>query len=144
MCGLILGAVADHAWPGRHLHWIGLTVALLTSRHAELAPVKTTQRVLGTAIGVTSAELALQAGTPAWLVVVAIGLLAGARPLLRTGNYLAYSTVMTPLVALMIDGGRPLEAGILADRLLATLAGAVAVVAASAMFRAATPPSAES
>ena len=39
---LALGFTGDHFWPDHHLHWIGPTVALLTSRQAEAIPIKVT------------------------------------------------------------------------------------------------------
>jgi Fusaric acid resistance protein-like len=130
--GLAVSVVLEHLWPSHHLHWVGLTVVLLTPRHRELLSPKTTQRAIGTAIGVTATGIALRAGLPMWAFVVAIALLAGLRPLLHAGNYLLYSVVMTPLVILVIDAGHVPEFGLLLDRLFATALGAALVVAASA------------
>lgn len=127
---LAVGVVLERLWPNHHLHWIGLTVALLTPRQAEAIPIKITQRAIGTAVGVGAAEVALRPGMPGWGLVIAVALLAGARPLLRVRSYLAYSLVMTPLIVLIIDAGRAPEAGLLADRLLATVLGAALVIAA--------------
>jgi uncharacterized membrane protein YccC len=102
-----------------------LTVAILTGRQGEPAAVKTTQRAIGTALGVVVAGLCLRLQLPLWALILLIGLLAGLRPLLRNRNYLAYSVVMTPLVILIIDAGRTPENGILVDRLAATLIGAL-------------------
>ena len=38
---------------------------------------------------------------------------------------------MTPLIVLLMGAGHPLDAGILADRLLATLAGVALVIASN-------------
>jgi hypothetical protein len=121
-------AAIDVGWPSHHLHWIGLTVAILTQRQVEFVPVKTTQRALGTAIGVGLAAITLRAGLPSWAFVGGVGLLAGARPLLQVRSYLAYSAVMTPLIILIIDAGRAPDNGLLRDRLVATLIGAALVV----------------
>lgn len=140
--GLALAGLADHLVPGHHLHWTALTVALLTPRGDEVLSVRTTQRAMGTAIGVAATGLAWQAGLTAPLVVIALGLLAGLRAWLRPANYLAYSIVMTPLIMLIIDGGRPPEAGLLVDRLVATLIGALLVTALSAVMHALAPAAA--
>jgi hypothetical protein len=132
--GLSLAAAMDILWLGHHLHWVLLTVAILTGRQVEPASVKTTQRAIGTALGVVVAGLFLRLELPLWALILLIGLLAGLRPLLRNRNYLAYSVVMTPLVILIIDAGRTPENGILVDRLAATLIGALLVVAASLLF----------
>jgi uncharacterized membrane protein YccC len=96
--------------------------------------VKTTQRAIGTALGVVVAGLFLRLELPLGALILLIGLLAGLRPLLRNRNYLAYSAVTTPLVILIIDAGRAPENGILVDRLAATLIGALLVVAATLLF----------
>lgn len=131
---LAIATGLDIAWPNHHFHWIGLTVAILTPRHVETVPIKATQRALGTALGVAAAGIFLRLGLPAWALVVAIGLLAAVRPVLRGGNYLAYSAVMTPLIILLIDAGRTLENDLLLDRLVATLIGASLVVGANLLF----------
>lgn len=132
---LILAFAIERLWPDHHLHWVGLTIALLTSRKAETTTLKTTQRVLGTAIGVLLAWLGLRSGLPAWGLVVATGVLAGARSLLRGRHYLAYSVVMTPLVMLIIDSGQPPELALLIDRLMATALGGLLVVIVSRVGR---------
>ena len=126
--GIAVAAAIDLCWPDHHLHWIGLTVAILTQRQVEPVPVKMTQRALGTAIGVAVATLTLRWGLPSWALAVVVGILAGARPLLRIRNYLAYSAVVTPLIVLIIDAGHAPDSGLLLDRLLATLIGAALVV----------------
>jgi uncharacterized membrane protein YccC len=130
--GVTCGVALEHVWPSHHLHWVGLTVVLLAPRHQELLSPKTTQRAIGTAIGVAATGIALRAGLPVWAVVAAIALFAGLRPLLRAGNYLLYSAVMTPMVILVIDAGHVPDTGLLLDRLLATVLGAALVVATNA------------
>jgi hypothetical protein len=138
---LAIAAVLKALWPEHHLHWITLTVGLLTDRQANLLPVKTTQRTLGTAIGVLVAALLFSHALPVWIIVVTIAVFAGARQVLRVRNYLAYSIVMTPLVIVIMDAGGDTEPGVLLDRLVATLIGAVLVVLAGLAFRRAqTPP----
>lgn len=118
-------------WPDHHLHWVALTVAILLQRQVEPLPVKTTQRAIGTILGVSLASLLLAQDPPSWMLAVGIGLLAGVRPLLRARSYLAYSVVMTPLIVLIMDAGQPLAAGVLIDRLVATFIGAGLVITAN-------------
>lgn len=126
-----IAAVARHAWPDHHLHWIALVVAILTQRQLEPLPIKATQRSLGTVLGVAAASLVVAYRPPIWLLVAVIGVLAGLRPLLKARSYLAYTAVITPLIFLIMGADRPLGAGLLLDRLIATLAGAGLVVAAN-------------
>jgi hypothetical protein len=115
-------------WPAHHYGWIVLTVALLTQRPLEHLPVKTIQRTLGVLLGValTWAILAL---TPAPAVQgLLICVLATAAAVARARSYLAYSAISTPVILLVLDFGKPVDTALLADRLVATLAGAAIVV----------------
>ncbi len=129
-----IAGVLRSLWPDHHLYWIALTVALLTQRQVEARAVRTTQRALGTALGVLAASLFLAYKPPPWVLGACIGLLAGARPLLQARNYLAYSAIMAPLVMLLLDGSGPLHAGVLIDRLVATLIGVGLVLGANWIF----------
>ncbi len=135
--GLCLSAagVFQWLWPDHHLYWIAVTVAILSQRKVEAFPIRVTQRAIGTALGVLAAGLLLAFQLPVWGLILAIGLLAGARPVLKSRNYLAYSAAITLLIILLIDVGRPLGAGVLADRLLATAIGVALVIAANRIIR---------
>jgi hypothetical protein len=122
-------------WPTHHLNWIAITVVLLTERTLEAFPVKITQRALGTLIGVVIAEVLEASGLAAAVPALVIAALATARPLMRANNYLAYTIVATPLILVILEAGRKPEASLLVDRVLATLAGALLVLAANAAFR---------
>lgn len=137
VCLAVAGALRV-GWPAHRFIWITLTVALLCQRQRDAFPVRTTQRALGVMLGVAATGFMILAGAlPVSLLVAAIAVLAGARPWLREKNYLAYSACMTPLIILILDRGQPIEVGTLIDRLLATLIGAVLVVAVNqAMERA--------
>jgi len=109
-------------------------VALLSRRPIETLPIKATRRAFGTAIGVTIAGFFVAYRPPDWAVIGGIGLLAGTRPFLKAGNYLAYSMIMTPLVILILDAGQPPGMGVMIDRLVATLLGATLVITANVVF----------
>lgn len=128
---LSIAALADRLWPGHHLHWIAVTVAILLQRQPEPLPVKTTQRACGALLGVSLAGLLLVYQPPVWAMVTAVGAIASIRPLLRARNYLAYSIVMTPLVMLIFDADGGLGSDVLIDRLMATVAGATLVLVAN-------------
>ena len=127
---LAVSTVLQWVWPHHHLHWISLTIVLLLSRRPESGAVKTTQRTLGTGIGVLLAGFLLRAPLPASALVIMIGVLAGARSHLKQRNYLAYAVVMTPLVVLIIDAGQPAGWALLTDRLVATVIGGLLVTCA--------------
>ncbi|MFD0676370.1 MULTISPECIES: FUSC family protein [unclassified Paenibacillus] len=121
-------------WPGHHLYWIVLTVAILIERKVEPFPIKTTQRALGTVLGVIAASLFLVVSLPAWGMIMSIGLLAAVRPLLKVRNYFAYSASMTPLIMLIMNAGQSIELGVLFDRLIATLIGVGLVILVNLIF----------
>lgn len=131
---LSVAAVLQAIWPQHHLHWIGLTVVLLTARQPEPNAVKTTQRTLGTGIGVLLAEWILRSPLPLGALVVVIGVLAGARRHFRPRNYLAYSVVMTLLIVVIKDAGQPPEFSLLADRLVATVIAGLLVTLSDWVF----------
>jgi hypothetical protein len=128
---LAVAAVARHAWPERHAAWISLVVAILIQRQPELLPLKTTQRALGTVLGVAAAGLVVAYPPSAWGLVAGIGVLGGLRPVLKPRSYLAYTAIMTPLILLIMDANQPVGAGVLLDRLIATGAAAGLVIIAN-------------
>jgi hypothetical protein len=132
---LAVAALLGYLWPGHHLHWVALTVALLTERQVEAWPVKTTQRALGTLLGVLAAGLLFGWTMAPWVLAATIGILAAARPYLRARNYLAYTAVITPLILAILDAGAPPGVSVLVDRLVATLIGAALVLMANAALR---------
>ena len=134
---LALAEAAAAIWPDQHLHWIALTVVLLSARMPEPGEGKIRDRAIGTALGVAIAGLLLLWRPPPWGLVAGVMLIAGARPVLRTWSYMAYSVAMTPLIMLLQDFTTPPHIGLLADRIGATLAGAVLVMAGALLF----PPS---
>jgi hypothetical protein len=121
-CLLVSEVVALH-WGRGHGHWISLTVVLVVQRDLSSALARTLQRAVGTLVGVILGGAFMALGPSAWGSVVAIGVLAAARPVLRSGNYMVYSVAMTPLVILLLDLGAQDLASSLIDRLLATLVG---------------------
>ena len=128
-CALAVAAGLGAAWPAHHLHWIAITAVLLTERKAEPWPAKTAQRAIGTLAGVIATGLFLAAPLGTWVLAAAIGALAAARSWLRERSYLAYTAVTTPLILAVLDLGAPPGVELLADRVVATLAGALLVLA---------------
>ena len=132
---LAIAVALRSIWPEHHLNWVAITVVLLTERTLEAFPVKITQRALGTLIGVVIAEGIEVSDLAAMAPALVIAVLATGRPLLRANNYLAYTAVTTPLILVILETGKSPETSLLVDRLLATLAGAVLVLATNAAFR---------
>ncbi len=121
-CLTVAEAIAQ-IWPGQHGQWIAVTVAIVLGRRLPAPPTRLLQRALGTMLGVIVAGLLVFWTPPPLIVTCEIAALAAARPVLRAGNYAAYAVVMTPLIVLLLDFGQVVSAGILVDRLMATIAG---------------------
>jgi hypothetical protein len=124
-----LSSVIRHLWPDQHFSWVLVTAALLVERQPEALPVKTTQRGLGVVLGVALTGLVLAEIRSPLAIAALVCVLATLRPWLRARNYLAYSAVMTPLILLVMDLGRPIGGTVLIDRLIATLLGTAIVIA---------------
>jgi MFS family permease len=127
---LAIAALAEWIWQAHHLHWIAVTTATLLRRQPDASAIRASQRAIGAVIGVIIAGALLVTRPEAWLIVVVTGLIAALRPLLAARNYLAYSALMTPLIMLILDGSGHFDSGLLADRLIATFAGALLVISA--------------
>jgi uncharacterized membrane protein YccC len=108
-----------------------LTVALLTQRPIEHLPVKTTQRALGTIVGVGATWAILLWAPPPVPLVVLICALATVAAVGRARSYLVYAVASTPVILLVLDLGKPVETTLLTDRLVATVLGALIVVTAN-------------
>ncbi|HXS51646.1 MAG TPA: FUSC family protein [Usitatibacter sp.] len=132
---LALAQALDVLWPGHRLHWIALTVALVMERGVEALPIRGTQRAAGTLLGVLVAGIFFGVALPAGALVAVVGVLAAARAILRTRNYLAYTVVTTPLILAILDAGEPPGMALLVERVLATLVGAGLVIAANGAIR---------
>jgi uncharacterized membrane protein YccC len=131
VAGLAVANLLRLLWPHHHYGWIVLTVAILTQRPIEHLPVKTTQRAIGTALGVGATWVILIGAPPPVVLALLICVLATAAGLARARSYLAYAVISTPVILLVFDLGKPVAPALLADRLVATILGAAIVLAAN-------------
>jgi len=127
ICLGIAVAIATY-WPTHRFFWIALTVALVCQRPLEPWPLRTTQRAIGTCIGVVIAAIAITQALPSWALITLLGLLSTFRLGLQKRNYLLFSAFITPVVMLILDAGRPVESNLLFDRLVATIIGSALVI----------------
>ena len=109
-------------WPGQHGQWIALTVAIVLDRSPVAPPTRLVERALGTVLGVVFASLLLIWTPPQLLYDSDRSACCRASGPPR-GNYTAYAAIMTPLVILLLDFDQTPSAGILLDRLMATIVG---------------------
>jgi hypothetical protein len=134
VAGLGAASLLRQLWPSHHFGWIVLTVALLTQRPIEHLPVKTIQRGLGTALGVSLTwAIVTWVSTPIWLALL-ICLLAIAAAVAKARNYMIYAAISTPVILLLLDFGKPIQTSLLTDRLIATVLGAAIVISANVVL----------
>ncbi len=118
-------AVAElfaHLVSGRHSYWILLTVALVVQRDHSAALLRTTERAVGTSLGVLVGWWMLGPMPPALLVVL-VALIGASRLYLKSANYTSYAVVMTPLIIVLTKTIGTTTTGLLTERLVDTLIG---------------------
>jgi len=120
---LVAGQVFALVWPQHHGYWAVITIIIVVQRDLQKALKRAWERTIGTIFGVLLVSLLVFASSSMWSTVIAIAILAAARPILMQTNYIAYATVQTPLILLLLDFGRAASWSIVADRLIATIAG---------------------
>lgn len=106
-------------------YWIALTVALVVHRNFAAAFTRTFDRAVGTVVGVLLGGILVVWPLPSWGLIFVIGVFAALRPILRAHSYLAYSTMMTPLLVLLLSFGQVVSATLLLHRLVDTVVGAI-------------------
>lgn len=120
---LLAGQGFELVRPHHHGYWAIITIMIVVQRDLQRALERAWERAIGTILGVLLVGLLLLASSSMWSTVIAIAALAAARPIFMQANYIAYATVQTPLILLLLDFGRAPSWAIVADRLIATLAG---------------------
>jgi uncharacterized membrane protein YccC len=125
---LIAAQVFEWICPDHHGYWVSITVVIVLQRDLQKVLSRAFQRAMGTALGVLLISLIFLGAPPLWMIIVLIGLLAAARPILREANYTAYAAVVTPMVILLLDFGKQTSWTLIVDRLIATLVGCALVL----------------
>jgi len=119
---LALAEIVGVLWHQEKAYWIAVAVVIVVRRRGG-SLLRATQRCLGTCAGVLIGAAVILWVPPPWAIVVIVGALAGARPLLKDRNYAAYATVMTPLLVLLLDLGRTPDLSIVGYRMADTVIG---------------------
>jgi uncharacterized membrane protein YccC len=121
-------------WRQEKSYWIALAVVIVVRRRGG-SLLRATQRCLGTCAGVLIGGALVLWVPPSWAIVVVVSVLAGLRPLLKERNYVAYSTVMTPLVVLLMDLGRTPALSTIGYRLIDTVIGCLIAIVPTLILR---------
>jgi uncharacterized membrane protein YccC len=110
-------------WGQQQSYWIALVVAIVVQRSFETTSSRVFQRTIGTFAGVLAVSFLLLWSLPIGLLVLVVMILAALRPLLKVRNYALYSAVMTPLVLILLEFGKPMTPEIISYRLIDTVIG---------------------
>jgi uncharacterized membrane protein YccC len=120
---LLAAQALELLWPFSHSYWIGLTVGIVVQSDLQSSLNRTLHRAIGTLLGVLITGLMLLEALPLWAIIAIVAVLAAARPVLRDSNYIAYATVHTPLIILLLDFGHAPSLAVSVNRFVATVAG---------------------
>ncbi len=116
-------------WGQQQAYWIPLVVALVVQPGLETTGSRVFQRAIGTFAGVLAVSLLLLWSLPIGLLALIVMILAGLHPLLKVRNYALYSAVMTPLILILLEFGKPMTPEILSYWLIDTAVGlSIAIV----------------
>lgn len=118
----------DARWPDRHVLWAALTVALLCKRQLEPVPIRASQRALGASLGVLLSCVFLFRVPSGGVFILFLAGLSAASMVARKQNDMLYSMVATPLIMILVGGGKSPGESMLVDRLVATILGAILLV----------------
>jgi hypothetical protein len=110
-------------WGQQQSYWIAIVVAIVVQRSFETTSSRVFQRAIGTFAGVLAVSVLLLSSLPIGLLVLVVMILAALRPLLKVRNYALYSAVMTPLVLILLEFGKPMTPDIITYRLIDTVIG---------------------
>ena len=119
---MVVAELFAHQASGRHSYWILLTVALVVQRDHSAALLRTTERAVGTFLGVLVGWWMLGPMPPALLVVV-VAVIGASRLYLKSANYMSYALVMTPLIIVLSKADGNPGTDLLTERLVDTLIG---------------------
>lgn len=131
---LLIAVLIAFIWPTHRYFWIAITVALICQRPLETWPIRTTQRAIGTVIGVGAAYILLASPPSTSDMILTLGIICALRLAVRSRNYLVFSALMTPVIMMILDVGRPIEVNLLFDRIAATLMGAGLVILVNSLM----------
>lgn len=119
---MVVAELFAHLVSGRHSYWIMLTVVLVVQRDHHAALLRTTERAVGTSLGVLLGWWMLGPIPPALLVGI-VAMIGASRLYLKSANYTSYALVMTPLIVVLGGTGGHPDTGLLTERLVDTLIG---------------------
>jgi uncharacterized membrane protein YccC len=132
----MIGFAITIAWPGPYQHWLTIVMVMTMQPYYAMTLQRALERVGGTVLGgALAAGLAMVCRTPGSMTL-ALFPLAVASLSFRPASFAAFITLLTPLVVLLSDLGRPgtSQLEIAAMRALYTLFGGLLAVGGSILL----------
>lgn len=108
-----------------HAYWISLTIALVLQRNTSSGPSRIYQRVVGTFFGVLIGGIVFIFPLSILWMIAIVAFIGGVRSYLKVRNYAVYSMVMTPLLFILLSGGKQISFELIIDRLMYTFVGCI-------------------
>ncbi|WP_269747789.1 FUSC family protein [Sphingomonas sp. TDK1] len=96
--------------------------------------MKTLQRLVGPVGGVALAALIFAVANGPIALGITAAVLGALVPVARMRSYLLYAILSAPLILVVQDIGKPIQASLLIDRLVATMIGGAIVIALNIAF----------
>ncbi|MBG6085150.1 FUSC family protein [Zhihengliuella flava] len=125
----LAGAIAQILQPAlglEHTYWAMVAAVVpLVGHTTRDAVARGIHRVLGTAVGLVVMALVIWAEPPLWALVLIIGLFQFGTEMLVIRNYFWAQVCITPLALIGVSLSRDPTAGLLYDRIVETVIGAV-------------------
>lgn len=112
--------------PLKHSYWILLTTALVLKPDLQHVLARTLQRAVGTLAGAAVGAMLLLISSQ-YALMVSLGLLAACIPYAVRRNYWMFSSLITPIVFILLDFAGPTSDSIVPQRIANTLLGCAIV-----------------
>jgi uncharacterized membrane protein YccC len=132
---LMVAVIAYRLLPVGWGYWVPLTVLFVLRPDYLSTFSRGIGRAIGTMVGVAIASLvATTLAPPDWVIVVLLTVLTFGAYAVFPANYLIFTLIVTPLVALMVEFGGGSTVGAVDDRVVDTAIGGVIALGAFALW----------
>ncbi|WP_185223194.1 FUSC family protein [Parageobacillus thermoglucosidasius] len=98
---------------------------MVLQRNTSSGPSRIYQRAVGTFFGVLIGGIVFIFPLSILWMIVIIAFIGGVRSYLKVRNYAVYSMAMTPLLFILLSGGKPISFELIVDRLMYTFVGCI-------------------
>jgi uncharacterized membrane protein YccC len=132
---LMVAVLAYRVFPVGWGYWVPLTVLFVLRPDYLSTFSRGIGRAIGTMVGVAIASvIATTIAPPDWVIVVLLAVLAFGSYAVFPANYLIFTLIVTPLVALIVEFGGGSAVGAVDDRIVDTAIGGAIALGAFALW----------